>query len=291
MKTGILILLFISYSLQGLAQTRTLSPDQTASANALVGAFYSVLSGDNADQIRDLFHPEASLFRMEPADERGASARSIRRAEVMSSSYFYRESVNQQRVAARFHGFDDVAQIFSTFEWRDPATGQAEGRGIDSFQLAFDGHRWWVMSVVRQEETPEMTIPSYYLPSPVLSREDPPTIPLPEDLDRVLRDYEQLWQTGKGLELAQLFTVDGYVLPPGTPPRQGREAIARGYASVGGDLRLRAIDYAIEGSTGYIVGAYGYGEDGGDTGKWILTLRRDEEGRWLISGDMNNSSR
>lgn len=57
----------------------------------------------------------------------------------------------------------------------------------------------------------------------------------------------------------------------------------------GGPLRLRALAFAGEDTIGYIVGAYGYGDTPGDTGKFTLLLRRTPGGPWLIFSDMDNS--
>ena len=49
---------------------------------------------------------------------------------------------------------------------------------------------------------------------------------------------------------------------------RGRAAIAKAYAGQGGGaLRLRAFGYAAGDTTGYIIGAYGYGDAPGDMGK------------------------
>lgn len=40
---------------------------------------------------------------------------------------------------------------------------------------------------------------------------------------------------------------------------------------------------------GYIVGAYGYGE-GGETGKFVLALRREPGGPWMIAADIDNGN-
>jgi hypothetical protein len=48
---------------------------------------------------------------------------------------------------------------------------------------------------------------------------------------------------------------------------------------------------ATEGKIGYIIGGFG-GEVGGpDSGKFILALKRGDDGRWLIAADMDNSNR
>ena len=119
-----------------------------------------------------------------------------------------------------------------------------------------------------------------------------PSVALPAELDRVLRDYEKLWRSGDAAALAELFTHDGFVLQGGRPPVRGREAIRRAYTgAAGGELSLRALAWSADGGTAFIIGAYTYGDAVGDVGKFTLTLRRPAGGRWLIFSDMDNSSR
>ncbi|MBA0353125.1 MULTISPECIES: nuclear transport factor 2 family protein [Stenotrophomonas] len=118
-----------------------------------------------------------------------------------------------------------------------------------------------------------------------------PDAALPATLDRVLRDYEQAWRTGDARALVALFAEDGFVLQSNQLPVRGRSAIEVAYAGQGGSpLRLRALAYSVEGSTGYIIGAYRYGNNVGDTGKFTLTLKRVGDGPWLIFSDMDNGN-
>lgn len=118
-----------------------------------------------------------------------------------------------------------------------------------------------------------------------------PSVPLPPELDRVLRDYERAWKAGDAAALAALFAEDGFVLPSNRAAVRGRAAIQQAYTGPsGGDLRLRALAYATEGGIGYVIGAYGYGDAPGDVGKFTLTLRRGADGRWLIVSDMDNGN-
>ncbi|WP_313250554.1 YybH family protein [Stenotrophomonas indicatrix] len=118
-----------------------------------------------------------------------------------------------------------------------------------------------------------------------------PDVPLPAALDRLLRDYEQAWRTGDAKALAGLFAEDGFILQSNQPPVRGRAAIEAAYAGQGSSpLRLRALAYAAEESTGYIVGAYTYGSNVGDTGKFTLTLKRVAGGPWMIFSDMDNTN-
>lgn len=117
-----------------------------------------------------------------------------------------------------------------------------------------------------------------------------PSIALPPELDRVLRDYERGWRAGDEKGLAELFTEDGFV-PTGGGWVRGRDRIRRTYEDSKGDLQLRAIAYAVGDSVGYIIGAYGYGDGAQDRGKFVLALRRAPDGPWLIAADIDQSNR
>jgi ketosteroid isomerase-like protein len=117
-----------------------------------------------------------------------------------------------------------------------------------------------------------------------------PSVELPAALDRVLRDYERAWQAHDPAALAALFAEDGFVLANGRPPVRGRAAIRDAYKDGGGPLALRALAYGAEGPLGYIIGAYGPKAGEKDTGKFVLALRRENDGRWSIAADMDNAS-
>lgn len=117
-----------------------------------------------------------------------------------------------------------------------------------------------------------------------------PSIELPAEFARVLRDYESRWRAGDADGLAELFVEHGLIVRDGTWIR-GRAAIRNAYRGAGGALRLRAIEHAADGGVGFIVGAYGYGDElpVEDRGLFVLTLRRDSTGHWLIVSDMDRS--
>jgi ketosteroid isomerase-like protein len=117
-----------------------------------------------------------------------------------------------------------------------------------------------------------------------------PSVDLPPDVERVLRDYEQAWTAGDALGMADLFTEDGFSLRPGRPPARGRAAILRLYQNAGGRLALRPLDFAVSDSIGYIVGAFATQPGEPDLGKFVLLIRRGPSGRWLIAADIDNGN-
>jgi hypothetical protein len=116
-----------------------------------------------------------------------------------------------------------------------------------------------------------------------------PSVTLPPELDRVLRDYERHWKASDGAALSALFTDDGFINRNGWI--RGRDAIREAYTRSGGDLRLRALAYAAADTVGYIIGGYRYGDATTDGGKFILTLRRAPRGEWKIAADLDAANR
>ena len=114
------------------------------------------------------------------------------------------------------------------------------------------------------------------------------TVKLPNELARVLTDYETAWKNHDAAALAKLFTEDGFVLANGQPPVRGRAAIERAYSHAGGPLALRAFAFATEASVGYVIGGFARQAGEKDIGKFTLTLRKGADGRWLIVSDMDN---
>lgn len=117
-----------------------------------------------------------------------------------------------------------------------------------------------------------------------------PSIQLPAELDRVLRDYEKAWRDRDAEALAKLFTEDGFVLPNGEPPVRGRTAIAEYYDGHGGPLHLRGFAHSQSGDIAFILGGYATAAGGPDVGKFTLTLHKQDE-KWFIFSDMDNGNR
>ena len=129
--------------------------------------------------------------------------------------------------------------------------------------------------------------------TPVAAQQQPaealPSVTLPPELDRVLRDYEKGWSSRDAAGLAALFIEDGFVLQGNRQPVRGRDAITRAYTGMGGPLVLRAMAYAADDTVGYIIGGYRGSQGEPDAGKFILALRK-QKGRWMIAADIDNSN-
>lgn len=118
-----------------------------------------------------------------------------------------------------------------------------------------------------------------------------PTVALPAEVDRVLKDYARAWEANDPAALARLFAPDGMALPSGQPPARGADSIRQAYSQGAGvPLHLRPIAFGSSGDLAFVIGGFGPAADQPDFGKFTLVLRRSPEGRWLIVADMDNSN-
>lgn len=172
----ILIFLFIGQANISLAQTEkthpvSANPEDVASIDAIIKASYDVISGA-ADEKRDwdrersLFHPQSRHIPTQ-LDESGKYVADVMGVEDFiqrAAPYFEQAGFYEYEIARKVERYGNIAHVFSTYEWRNKLDGPVGGRGINSFQLLYDGSRWWIMSVFWQQESEAFPIPPAYLP-------------------------------------------------------------------------------------------------------------------------------
>jgi hypothetical protein len=160
-------------SAQALAALPPARPADVASPDAIIAAAYDVISGAKGEardwsRFRSLFLPGARLIPTMPKDSGPGFSATVMTTEefvTRASAHFDKEGFYERGIARRLEQYGDIAQAFSTYESRH-APGEAPfARGINSFQLFFDGWRWWVVTIYWWAETPETPISKEYLPS------------------------------------------------------------------------------------------------------------------------------
>jgi hypothetical protein len=149
-------------------------PADVASPDAILAATYDVISGPAGqprdwDRFRSLFVPGARLI---PAVAKktggGYETRVIAPDEYAqkADAYFQKNGFAEREIARKGERYGNIMQIFSTYESRhDAKDAQPFARGINSFQLFYDGTRWWVVTIYWLEETPENPLPKEFLPA------------------------------------------------------------------------------------------------------------------------------
>ncbi len=114
----------------------------------------------------------------------------------------------------------------------------------------------------------------------------------------VLSSKTEAWETAfnaKDIDaLVALYTSDTRVLPPNAKMASGGDAVRAvfgGLIDAGISGELTSIETRLSGDVGYDVGTYTLmdGDTVVDTGKFIETFLRGDDGEWRISNDIFNS--
>ena len=155
------------------AQPPAANPADVASPDAILAAAYNVISGPAGqkrdwDRFRSLCWSGARLIPTRAnKDAAGFNALVLTPEEYIArvTPIFEKTGFYETEAVRRMERFGNIVQVFSTYESRHDPKEPPFQRGINSFQLFFDGSRWWIISVFWQAETPEFPIPKEFLPS------------------------------------------------------------------------------------------------------------------------------
>lgn len=159
---------------EAMAGPASADPADVESIDAIMTAVYDVISGEQGeardwDRFMSLFIPEARLIPSgrNPQDQHGYQVLTPQQYIdgpgnwLVENGFFETEA---HRVVERW---GDIAHVFSTYNSYRTAADMEAGkhfmRGINSFQLMFDGERWWVVSIMWEGEAPNRPIPKKYL--------------------------------------------------------------------------------------------------------------------------------
>lgn len=171
--TYLVVILVCLFPQLGNAQHKHVeaAPADVNSIEAIIDASYEVISGSVTDQRdwdreRSLFHPQSRHMptRQDSSGKYVADVMDVEGFIQRATPYFERVGFYEYEIARTVERFGNIAHVFSTYEWKNEVDGPVGGRGINSFQLLYDGERWWIMSVFWQQESEEYPIPQKYLP-------------------------------------------------------------------------------------------------------------------------------
>jgi len=147
------------------------NPADVATPDAILAATYDVISGPPGkrdwDRFRSLFLPGARMGAVRKGKDGSLSARTFTPDEYVAigDAYFTKNGFFEREASRHADRYANIMQIFSTYESRhDSKDPTPFARGINSFQLFFDGKRWWVVDIFWQEESPDAPLPEEFLP-------------------------------------------------------------------------------------------------------------------------------
>ena len=128
-------------------------PEDVSSIDGIIKAYYEVVSGPAGqprqwDRDHTLYIPEVRFVLFTETKDGSLTARSTTHQEfaddtetALGNQAFYEHEVH--RIV---HRFGNAAHVLSTAEQSKSPNGPSTGHSIDSLELFWDGHRWWIAS-------------------------------------------------------------------------------------------------------------------------------------------------
>jgi hypothetical protein len=144
----------------------------------LVASLYDVISGPAGkprdwDRFRSLFLPDGRLCVIrpdapakdnQPARKSDAVCRTPDMYVERNDPYFKTNGFFERSVANRIEEFGNLVHVWSTYESRHATTDPAPfARGINSLQIVHAQGRFWIASIIWDDERPGLTLPEKYL--------------------------------------------------------------------------------------------------------------------------------
>jgi len=138
-------------------------PDDVKSLDSILKAIYNVISGPAGDRdwnrFRSLFVPEARLTSATRKDGGPVRLLDVEGYARGAGSYFKTHAFYESAIANRVQKFASIAQVFSSYASRTAPNEKPFARGVNSIQLFNDGSRWWVISILWDEESTANPLP------------------------------------------------------------------------------------------------------------------------------------
>ena len=138
--------------------------------DGMIRAYYEVISGP-AGQPRDwardrtLYIKDLRFVQVDegkdgqPVPRITSHQEYVDRTDASMKDGFFEQEIHRQT-----ERFGPIAHVWSTYESRRTEKGPVLARGINSIELFWDGHRWWIANAIWTDETKGNPLPKAYLP-------------------------------------------------------------------------------------------------------------------------------
>jgi len=141
--------------------------EDVSTIEGIVKASYETISGGAGvarqwGRDRTLFDPNSRSVAVEVDRKTGAvKARGSTEQEFAddADASMVKDGFTELELKHIIQRFGNVATVLSSYQG-SLASGKVITRGVNIFQLYFDGKRWWILSMVWDEERPGNPIPA-----------------------------------------------------------------------------------------------------------------------------------
>ena len=145
--------------------------EDVSSVDNIMKAVYDVISGPAGqkrdwDRMRSLFIPGARLIPTGRGQDGKHMSRVWTLEEYISNAgpRLEENGFFEKEIGRIYEQYGNIAHLMSAYESKRTASdAQPFARGVNSFQLMYDGARWWVVTIFWQGETPDNPIPAKFI--------------------------------------------------------------------------------------------------------------------------------
>ena len=140
--------------------------EDVSTIEGIVKASYEAISGGvgvarDWGRDRTLFDPNSRSVAVQVDSKTGAittEAKTEQDFADQANAWMVKNGFTERELAHIIKRYGSVATVLSSYEGKT-AAGKVVSRGVNIFQLYFDGKRWWILSMVWDEERPGNPIP------------------------------------------------------------------------------------------------------------------------------------
>jgi len=145
-------------------------PADVSSPDVIIKAMYETISGPAGPRN---WYRERSLYvegaRLIPIGKRinkdgGLEIMSIEEWIEDAKAFLEENDFYETEIMRKMHCYGNIIQAFSTYESRNDPDSKPIARGINSIQLLKKDGRWWIVTVMWDNESKDNPIPEEFLP-------------------------------------------------------------------------------------------------------------------------------
>jgi hypothetical protein len=161
--------LFIIISTNVIAQQKIANDSNAVkSIDAIVKEVLKIISGEkgekrNWDDFRKLFLPTAYFIVLNNNDSipRPIDTATLEQFISSMNDDYYNNGYLEYEISKVVNEYNGIANVFQTFYGKD--SENKEERGINSYQLVYFNHRWWIANLIWTGDNNGVRVPKKYL--------------------------------------------------------------------------------------------------------------------------------
>src|SRR5215831_10735259 len=145
-------------------------PEDVGTIEGIVKASYETISGGVGvprqwGRDRTLFSPSVRYISIAKDKTGVVKLRTSDYQEYLDESddFLVKQGFTEVELGRKIERFGNVATVLSSYEGKVQSTGKVVTRGVNIFSLYFDGKRWWIQTMLWDEEGPGNPIPAELL--------------------------------------------------------------------------------------------------------------------------------